>query len=272
MDEEQFNIACVFPNIAAQIRSSLGTLHLAAAQLAPALERERDPELDAKAALLDQSYYQLLRLVNNLNVAGSLGQEGPLPVRDRDMVEAIQMICDATQSLADLRNIRLEFRCTSAHHVCAFHYFAIEQLVYQLLSNAFKFTPAGGSVTVELKFVSRRVLLSVTDTGCGIPEDQIPFLFDRYLHSDRMDPTPHGLGLGLPLCRAIAQLHGGRIVAQSRVGAGTKITVTLPNEQSVIQHLESACEFDYAGGYDHVLIELSDALGVSAYPWKGRTK
>ena len=113
MDEEQFNIACVFPNIAVQIRNSLGTLHLAAAQLAPALERERDPELDAKAALLDQSYYQLLRLVNNLNVAGSLGQEGPLPVRDRDMVEAIQMICDATQSLADLRNIRLEFRFTS---------------------------------------------------------------------------------------------------------------------------------------------------------------
>ena len=264
MDEEQFNIACVFPNIAAQIRNSLGTLHLAAAQLAPALERERDPELDAKAALLDQSYYQLLRLVNNLNVAGSLGQEGPLPVRDRDMVEAIQMICDATQSLADLRNIRLEFRCTSAHHVCAFHYFAIEQLVYQLLSNAFKFTPAGGSVTVELKFVSRRVLLSVTDTGCGIPEDQILFLFDRYLHEDAVAPRPHGLGLGLPICQHIAEGHGGTMIAESRPGQGARFTLSFPDRRCGTLDV-SDIKFDYSGGFNPVLLALADALPPQAF-------
>ena len=264
MDEEQFNIACVFPNIAAQIRSSLGTLHLAAAQLAPALERERDPELDAKAALLDQSYYQLLRLVNNLNVAGSLGQEGPLPVRDRDMVEAIQMICDATQSLADLRNIRLEFRCTSAHHVCAFHYFAIEQLVYQLLSNAFKFTPAGGTVRVELKFASRRVLLSVADTGCGIQEDQIPVLFDRYLHDDLLTARPHGLGLGLPICQHIAEGHGGTMMAESRPGKGARFTLSFPDRRGGTLDV-SDVKFDYSGGHNQTLLALADALPVQAF-------
>ena len=264
MDEEQFNIACVFPNIAAQIRSSLGTLHLAAAQLAPALERERDPELDAKAALLDQSYYQLLRLVNNLNVAGSLGQEGPLPVRDRDMVEAIQMICDATQSLADLRNIRLEFRCTSAHHVCAFHYFAIEQLVYQLLSNAFKFTPAGGTVRVELKFASRRVLLSVADTGCGIQEDQIPVLFDRYLHDDLLTVRPHGLGLGLPICQHIAEGHGGTMMAESRPGKGARFTLSFPDRRCGTLDV-SDVKFDYSGGHNQTLLALADALPVQAF-------
>lgn len=264
MDEEQFNIACVFPNIAAQIRSSLGTLHLAAAQLAPALERERDPELDAKAALLDQSYYQLLRLVNNLNVAGSLGQEGPLPVRDRDMVEAIQMICDATQSLADLRNIRLEFRCTSAHHVCAFHYFAIEQLVYQLLSNAFKFTPAGGTVRVELKFASRRVLLSVADTGCGIQEDQIPVLFDRYLHDDLLTARPHGLGLGLPICQHIAEGHGGTMMAESRPGKGARFTLSFPDRRCGTLDV-SDVKFDYSGGHNQTLLALADALPVQAF-------
>ena len=69
MDEETFDISAVFPNIAIQLRSALANMHLAAAQLAPAAEREKDPELDAKAALLDQSYYRMLRLVNNLNVA-----------------------------------------------------------------------------------------------------------------------------------------------------------------------------------------------------------
>ena len=85
MEAEQFDFSVVFPNIAAQLRSVLGNLHLAAAQLAPAIRREGDPALDSTASLLDQSYYRLLRLVNNLTAAGELGQDAPLPVRDRDL-------------------------------------------------------------------------------------------------------------------------------------------------------------------------------------------
>lgn len=90
MEADPFDFSAVFPNIAAQLRTALGTLHLAAAQLAPAKEREQDPALDEKAALLDQSYYQLLRLVNNLTAAGYLGQERPFPLRDRDLVETVR--------------------------------------------------------------------------------------------------------------------------------------------------------------------------------------
>ena len=68
-------------------------------------------------------------------------------------------------------------------------------------------------MTVELKFINRWVRLSVSDTGCGIQEDQIPFLFDRYLHDDAMAPQPHGLGLGLPICQHIAERHGGTMIA-----------------------------------------------------------
>ena len=77
MEAEQFDFSVVFPNIAAQLRSVLGNLHLAAAQLAPAIRREGDPALDSTASLLDQSYYRLLRLVNNLTAAGELGQDAP---------------------------------------------------------------------------------------------------------------------------------------------------------------------------------------------------
>ena len=135
-------------------------------------------------------------------------------------MEAVREICDATQSLAALRDIRLEFRCAVERHICAFHFFAMEQLLYQLLSNALKFTPDGGSITVELRFASRRVLLSVADTGCGIPENQIPYLFDRYLHEDAVAPQPHGLGLGLPICQHIAEGHDGTMMAESRPGQG----------------------------------------------------
>ena len=73
---------------------------------------------------------------------------------------------------------------------------------------------------MELKFINRWVRLSVSDTGCGIQEDQIPFLFDRYLHDDAMAPQPHGLGLGLPICQHIAERHGGTMIAESRPGQG----------------------------------------------------
>ena len=154
MEADPFDFSAVFPNIAAQLRTALGTLHLAAAQLAPAKEREQDPALDEKAALLDQSYYQLLRLVNNLTAAGYLGQEKPFPLRDRDLVETVRGVCTCAQGLAELKGLRLEFCSGGDYHVCAFHRASLEQLLYQLLSNAFKFTPAGGTVTVDGKELS----------------------------------------------------------------------------------------------------------------------
>ena len=231
MEAEQFDFSVVFPNIAAQLRSVLGNLHLAAAQLAPAIRREGDPALDSTASLLDQSYYRLLRLVNNLMAAGELGQDAPLPVRDRDLTETVRAVCAGAQGLFALKKVQLEFRSAADCHTCAFHQPSIELLLYQLLSNALKFTPAGGAVTVELKFINRWVRLSVSDTGCGIQEDQIPFLFDRYLHDDAMAPQPHGLGLGLPICQHIAERHGGTMIAESRPGQGSRFTLSLPDRR-----------------------------------------
>lgn len=264
MEADSFDFSAVFPNIAAQLRTALGNLHLAAAQLAPVKDRERDPVLDEKAALLDQSYYQLLRLVNNLTAAGYLGREGPLPLRDRDLVETARNVCACAQGLAELKGLRLDFLSGKDYHVCAFHRDSIEQLLYQLLSNAFKFTPAGGTVTVELKFTGRRVLLSVADTGCGIQEDQIPVLFDRYLREDPLTAQPHGLGLGLPICQHIAEGHGGTMMAESRPGQGTRFTLSFPDRRCGRLDV-SDVKFDYSGGYNRTLLALADALPVQAF-------
>ena len=264
MEAEQFDFSVVFPNIAAQLRSVLGNLHLAAAQLAPAIRREGDPALDSTASLLDQSYYRLLRLVNNLTAAGELGQDAPLPVRDRDLTETVRAVCTGAQGLFALKNVRLVFRSAADCHTCAFHQPSIELLLYQLLSNALKFTPAGGAVTVELKFINRWVRLSVSDTGCGIQEDQIPFLFDRYLHDDAMAPQPHGLGLGLPICQHIAERHGGTMIAESRPGQGSRFTLSLPDRRCGTADV-SDVKFDYNGGFNPLLLALADALPPQAF-------
>lgn len=256
-------LASLFPNVAAQMRLALSELHLAAELLVPAAEREGDPALDEKAARIDRNYYQLLRLVNSLSMASWLMDDSPLPLKDRDLVDLVGTICDKAGDLAVLRELQVRFICAKERCICAVAPDAMEILLYHLLSNAFKFTPAGGTVTVELQCKEKQILLSVTDTGCGIPQQRMERLFDGYLQPDKMDPPPHGLGLGLALCQCIARRQGGTLMAQSRVGEGSRFTLALPNR--ILGRSVSDIPFDYAGGFNRTLLALADVLPVEAY-------
>lgn len=263
MNARQDELASLFPNVAAQMRSALSSFHLAAAQLAPAAAREQDPVLDARAALLDQSYYQLLRLVNSLSMASYLTHDDPLPLRDTDVVEMTGELCERAASLASMLGLEVRFICGMEQHICAVFPEAMEQILNHLLSNAFKFTPSGGTVTVELRLASGRLLLSVEDTGCGISQDRMETLFDRYLHPAPMDPPPHGLGLGLPLCCRLAKGQGGTLMAESRVDKGSRFTLSLPDRQ--LGTGVSDVRFDYSGGFNRTLLGLADALPSQAF-------
>ena len=173
MEQESQDQAKLFPSIAAQLRNTLSTLQLAAAQLAPAAAREQDPELDAKAALLDQSCYRLLRLAVNLTDASLLTDGQPLPLKDADVVALVEELCLRAEPLAAELGLTLRFSSPMEQHICAVSPHHLEQLVYQLLSNAFKFTPAGGTVTVEVRRGGGFLRLSVADTGCGMTEDKL---------------------------------------------------------------------------------------------------
>ena len=107
-------------------------------------------------------------------------------------------------------------------------------------------------------------MLFRSDTGCGIQEDQIPFLFDRYLHDDAMAPQPHGLGLGLPICQHIAERHGGTMIAESRPGQGSRFTLSLPDRRCGTADV-SDVKFDYNGGFNPLLLALADALPPQAF-------
>ena len=252
----------LLPQAASQLRGALANLYFAAAHLAPAAQRERDPDLDAKAALLDQSYYQLIRLVNNLSATRYLSGK-PLPMRDRDVVDFVAEIFTKASSLAPLRGLETRFICAADQHVCAFCADALEHLLYQLLSNAFKFTPAGGLITVELRFSAGRILLSVEDTGPGIPPERLETLFDSYHQPDEPAPAPQGLGLGLALCRGVAQGHGGLITAESRQGKGSRFTFSMPDRSCGPILADS--RFDYNGGFNRTLMALSDAMPPEAF-------
>jgi signal transduction histidine kinase len=262
MESRQIQPESLFPAIAAQIRGALSTFHLAAVQAVPPEARDQDPELDRKAAVMDQSYYRLLRLVNLLSAA-ALPEDAPLSLQNRDLTELVGDICDRAGDLAQSLGLEVRFSCALPRHVCAVDAQLLEQLLFHLLSNAFKFTPSGGTVTVELRVHSRRVLLSVTDTGQGIPPERLASLFDGYLHMERQTPAPCGMGLGLSLCRKIAERHGGMLMAESQVDKGSRFTLSLPDRQ--VEGSVSDVPFDYAGGFNRTLLALADALPVQAF-------
>ena len=118
-------------------------------------------------------------------------------------------------------------------------------------------------MTVELKRLSGRVLISVDDTGAGIPEETLSTLFDRYLYANQPAPPLHGLGLGLPLCRRLAEGHGGTLMAESRPGKGSRFTLSLPDQQKGTEVSDIAV--DYSGGFNQTLLNLADALPVEAF-------
>ncbi|MCB0644375.1 MAG: HAMP domain-containing histidine kinase, partial [Phaeodactylibacter sp.] len=105
----------------------------------------------------------------------------------------------------------------------------VETVLFNFLSNALKFTPAGGRITLELNITENRLLWSVSDTGCGISEQELPRIFDRFYQAPTSRNTVEaGTGIGLALCRELAQLLEGRIWAESRLDQGSIFHLELP--------------------------------------------
>jgi len=103
----------------------------------------------------------------------------------------------------------------------------LRQLITNLLSNALKFTPAGGVVTVITRQAGQDAVLEVTDTGAGIPAEELPHIFDRFWRG-RQAAQISGSGIGLAIAAELARAHGGRLTARSQPGHGTRLTLTLP--------------------------------------------
>jgi two-component system phosphate regulon sensor histidine kinase PhoR len=108
----------------------------------------------------------------------------------------------------------------------------LERIILNLLDNAIKFTPAGGSVTVSTSSTAASVVLTVTDTGCGIPAESLPRIFERFYQVDpaRSSSGPEGVGLGLSLVKWAVTQHGGTIEVRSETGRGTSFRIVLPQD------------------------------------------
>ncbi len=107
----------------------------------------------------------------------------------------------------------------------------MNEVVGNLLSNAFKFTPRGGRVDLTVESHGNEIVINVSDTGAGIPPEQLPQIFQKFFQADNQSKaSAKGTGLGLAIAKEIVEAHGGSIAVASVVGSGTSFTIILPSK------------------------------------------
>lgn len=225
-----------------------------------AMREENNPQ----AASLNRGLYQLLRLVGNMSDAGRT--PGNARMETADLTAFFDELFEKTAVFAQAAGIRLEYQGLSKPLLCLADRELLERAVLNLLSNAFKFTPKGGTVRVTLFTGGTSLRLSVWDSGPGIAQEIQGNLFSRYLRQPGIEDSRFGLGLGMVLVRSAAAAHGGAVLIDQPEGWGTRVTITVALRREKAEVLRSpTMRIDYAGERDHALTELSDCLPVSLY-------
>lgn len=227
-----------FTNVSHELRTPLT---LIISPLANMIKKEDNEDKKRKLTLIHRNAEKLLNLVNQILDFRKIEQNsGKLTLTQVEVVEFVENICRSFQLLGNSK-IQLLFESTFSKLVMAFDVDKVGKIINNLLSNSYKFTPDGGSVTVSLdvvkdvkiKGIAKDVLrLKVADTGKGISDDDKAHIFDRFYQVNGTEMQPFGgSGIGLNLVKAFADLHGGTASVTDNPGGGTVFTIDIPLKQ-----------------------------------------
>ncbi|WP_432665945.1 PAS domain-containing sensor histidine kinase [Wukongibacter baidiensis] len=253
-----------FSNISHEFKTPLNVI-LGSIQLLENLKKNIEFEEDFISiykyiSIMKQNCYRLLRLINNLidiNKADSKFLEAKFC--NHDIVHIIE---DITLSVADFgknKGLRLIFDTEVEEKIISCDVDKIERIMLNLLSNSIKYTENGGDIYVNVHDLEEKIIISVIDTGIGIPEDKLKTIFERFEQIDSsLSRKKEGSGIGLSLVKSFVELHGGRIWAESRIGEGTQFFIELPaslvDEKNVKRNYN-----DYSSNLvERINVEFSD--------------
>lgn len=199
------------------------------------------PPVYNKILKIKQSAQQMTNLVSELLDFRRFTQNRfILLIAKRDMGQFLKEIFLSFSDYAHQNGIRYHFQCKPIEIVCWFDAKQLEKVFFNLLSNAFKYTPRGGEIGVIVTTGGGNVNIEIYDTGCGISDSDSARIFDRFYQGENQkgnEQSP-GTGIGLALTKSIVEKHHGTIGVRSEVGRGTTFMVTLSLSMSVYQHDE----------------------------------
>jgi PAS domain S-box-containing protein len=195
-------------------------------------DASKGPEEQKRAIeIIDRNARAQVRLIDDLlDLSRVMTGKLRLDLHQVSLGSIVEAAVDSAGPSADVKGIRLKAILSSNQDIVSADSARLQQVVWNLLTNAIKFTPKGGQVQVLLQRVNSHLELSVSDTGVGIPANYLPHVFDRFSQKDSSTTRAFGgLGLGLAICKQLVELHGGSIRAASLgEGRGATFSVQLP--------------------------------------------
>jgi signal transduction histidine kinase len=221
-------------NLTSDVAHELRTpLQIIQGNLEGVLDGVYEPTAEHLEATLEETHL-LARLVNDLGTL-ALAESGRLELV-REPVAVADLLADVRTSFsgqAEAADISLEVELQGAPDALLLNADVgrLDQVLGNLVLNALRHTPAGGTIALQAEPGEGRVQLRVRDNGEGIPAEDLSYIFDRFWRGDRSRSHASGsVGLGLAIAQQLVQAHGGRLTVESQVGQGTMFTVELPVE------------------------------------------
>jgi len=217
-----------FANISHEFRTPL-TLILG--QIENVMSSNIETKEKGKLQVANRNARRLLSLINQLLDLSKL-EAGSMELKaeQHNIVSFLKSLFYSFESLAETQKITMKFESEYENIPVVFESDKLEKVFYNLISNAFKFTAAGGEIKVELKIVNlSEVEIRVKDRGEGIDEKELPHIFDRFYQVDGSTTRQHeGTGIGLALTKELVELHKGKIEVISKKGEGSEFIILLP--------------------------------------------
>jgi signal transduction histidine kinase/ligand-binding sensor domain-containing protein/DNA-binding response OmpR family regulator len=225
-----------FANISHEFRTPLTLILGPAEQLE---QNETDNNKKEKLHTIKRSANRLLRLINQILDLSKLEKgKTKLQCQQGDLVIFLRGIINSFSSIAERKNISLQLVSEVSSIQTYFDRDVFEKIFYNLLSNAFKFTPQGGSIEVEISrpdlapgsnSANNYCNISVKDSGIGISEEYLPNIFNKFYIIENISGfTEQGSGIGLALVKELVELHNGNITVESKINEGSTFTVSIP--------------------------------------------
>ena len=251
---------------AANMRQPLSSMIATTASLTSALEQSKDPKVRAQLQHMNRNLCRMHRMLCNMSDAVQYADGTSNNMICQNIVSVVEGIFQQAQQLCEHSGIQLEYSVPNKNILCVIDEALLERGIYNMLSNAIKFSNKGTVIQATLTHRNNRVYISVKDQGSGIPNSIINNVFQRYQRQPGLEDSRCGLGLGLVLVRCAAKVHGGTVLVDQPDSIGTRVTISFPVRQRSMPLLRSNITYvDYAGGWDHSLLELSDVMPAELY-------
>lgn len=251
---------------ARELREPLANIMITADHLFPASCDDTDPKTCEQIARINRGLFQMLRLISNMSDANRYAAGNGAGMEIKNITALLDEIFQKAGILVERSGLHLEY-CGIPDAVYSLaDSELLERAVLNIISNAIKFTPAGGTIRAKLTRRNQKLYLSIQDNGSGIPEELRSTLFSRYTRESGIEDGRYGIGLGFVIIRSAASRHNGTVLVDQPQEQGCRITLSLSIQPGSANSVRSPrLTVDYAGERDRGLLELSDVLPSELY-------